>query len=395
MAIVLALGGCGGVGKVAVRTLLQENWCEKVIIADRSGEEAERLAQSLGVRTSAVCLDINDREALSKSMKGVDIVMNTIGPFYRYGKIILEAAVESKCHYVDICDDWEPTLEMLDLHERAIENRITAIIGLGATPGISNLLGVIAIRMLDQAFSLHTCWDISYAKPDFVAYKPSAATIHGIHQLTRSIPVHSKGSLQMIEPLQSVNIILQGRFNHPFYAIGHPESVTFPKYFKDLKDCYNAFSINRTEFVILRFLIWLVSNNLLSERQVATVVETIEHLSDTKKGQNGWDDIAKKVLAGLIVPPMFAQARGIKNGREAITTCSLLSAPAGGMSSVTALPLAIGTHWLASGKFNKHGVFPPEAIIDPELFFACLGPLCKPSILIGSDLILSQVQYMT
>ena len=43
------------------------------------------------------------------------VVMNTVGPFFRFGVPILTAAIDAGTDYIDVCDDWEPTLEMLAL----------------------------------------------------------------------------------------------------------------------------------------------------------------------------------------------------------------------------------------------------------------------------------------
>ncbi|MBW2087346.1 MAG: saccharopine dehydrogenase, partial [Deltaproteobacteria bacterium] len=56
---------------------------------------------------------------------------------------------EARCHYIDINDDWEPTLDMLKLDEEARQAGITAIIGMGASPGVSNLLAVKAMSLFD------------------------------------------------------------------------------------------------------------------------------------------------------------------------------------------------------------------------------------------------------
>ena len=78
-------------------------------------------------------------------MEKVDVVINTVGPFFKYGPPILEAALDTNCHYLDINDDWEPTLEMLKFHDKAESNAKTAILGMGASPGLTNMLGAAAI----------------------------------------------------------------------------------------------------------------------------------------------------------------------------------------------------------------------------------------------------------
>ena len=93
-----------------------------------------------------------------------DIVINTIGPFYKFGNIILKAAIQAKKPYVDICDDWKPTLEMLDLKDDAIDGGITAIIGMGSSPGISNLMSVLACSEFDMVDEIITAWGFGQTK---------------------------------------------------------------------------------------------------------------------------------------------------------------------------------------------------------------------------------------
>ena len=54
---------------------------------------------------------------------------------------------------------------MLSLNETAKKNGIKAILGIGASPGITNVLGALAIRELDSTEKIYTGWDISSAKP--------------------------------------------------------------------------------------------------------------------------------------------------------------------------------------------------------------------------------------
>ena len=61
---------------------------------------------------------------------------------------------------MDICDDWEPTEKMLELNDIAKEKNLLALLGLGASPGITNLLGRIAIDNLDIAHTIYTGWNL-------------------------------------------------------------------------------------------------------------------------------------------------------------------------------------------------------------------------------------------
>ena len=121
---ILAIGGCGSMGRYAIRAAQHYSSIEKIIIADIDKEAAETFAASLNQKVSAIHLDINDASALKRSMEDINIVVNTCGPYFKFGTPILSAAISSGCNYIDICDDWEPTIDMMTVsytHLRAHE----------------------------------------------------------------------------------------------------------------------------------------------------------------------------------------------------------------------------------------------------------------------------------
>jgi saccharopine dehydrogenase-like NADP-dependent oxidoreductase len=84
-------------------------------VADRDQEKAAQLAAELGPTATPLALDISDAEALARALAAVDIVLNTAGPFYRFGREVLSAAIAAGTKYLDICDGWEPTLRCSSL----------------------------------------------------------------------------------------------------------------------------------------------------------------------------------------------------------------------------------------------------------------------------------------
>ncbi len=203
---ILALGGCGEMGGYAVKTLLKSVSPPEIMIADRNAVVAEDFARGLGNGVGWMALDISDRNALDEAVQKADLVMNTVGPFFRFGKSVLTACIRRGKDYMAICDDWEPTLEMLDLCDEAEKSGITAIIGLGASPGISNMLAVKAIEELDTVTEIYTGWDLDSAKPEKTGRKPSAATVHGIHQLTGTIRAFENGRYVDKKPIRRITL---------------------------------------------------------------------------------------------------------------------------------------------------------------------------------------------
>ena len=114
MAKVVVLGGCGGIGSVAARTLVALGGFDQLVVADVRAEEAARFAASLGApNVTSAGFDARSPESLASVLAGADVVCNCVGPFYEFGPPILEAAIRARVNYVDVCDDLAPTRTML------------------------------------------------------------------------------------------------------------------------------------------------------------------------------------------------------------------------------------------------------------------------------------------
>ncbi|MEY1661339.1 saccharopine dehydrogenase family protein [Isoalcanivorax beigongshangi] len=376
---VLAIGGGGSMGRAAVRAMKTFDFVEQVVLAGIDHQRAGRFAASLNdPRFSARFLDITDGADLRAAIRECDVVINSAGPFFRFGVPVLQAAIDEGKHYCDICDDWQPTLDMLALHEQAANKGITAVIGLGASPGIANMLAMKAAQQLDDIHTLYSAWRLSNAHNEDDGFfeegeagaSADAAAVHLVHCLTETIPLVQDGNVEERLPLE------QRSFNYPGYgpldlwSIGHPEAVTFPRRFPALRNCMNGMLGVGVLVDDLRALADQVRAGAMTVDQAAAVL-----MSDGGRDQRrerlmeGEDDNAIGIMA-------FAQ--GTKDGRERRVGATLRQVPAGGMSAVTGIPLALFLPLLQQGAIQGHGVLSPEQAVDPDAFFALLDGFTGP-----------------
>ena len=385
---VLALGGCGGIGKYAVKTLVEQEVCDHIIVADRDGKRAAAFAAQMGNRVEPLTLDISNRSALEHAVAASDLVTNTIGPFFRFGAEVLTICIEKRRHYVDICDDWEPTLKLLELNDRARAAGITAIVGLGVTPGISNMLAKKALLELDSAEQVFTGWWVDAAKPDIIVSQPSAATLHGIHQLTGSIRTFENGKYTDTRPISPVDLEYPGMGMRRAYTIGHPEAVTFPRYYPTLKTSMNVFTTSKTTLIEIKALAWFINHKIISVDTGARIAEKIQGPADPNETPE-WMLAQMANQRKYWCPPLFALVTGLKNGKPASAACAILSAPPGGMGGVTGIPLAIGATMILRNEITKFGVFSPEGVLEPDAFLNAIAPLCSPVKAGANDMVLT------
>ena len=366
---VLALGGSGGMGRFSSFAISNYPNITKVTIADLNEANAKEFSNHFDDRFNGIGLDVTDKEHLEKVMSDHDIVLNTTGPFFKFGLPILKSAIKCKCHYFDICDDWEPTEEMLKLNDEALKNDITAIVGLGASPGISNLLGLKAMNELDEAESIITGWDVSSAKPEDESSQKgtNAAMEHGLQQISGEIKVYKNKKYKLTKPLGKIKIHYPGRGNHDAFIFGHPEAITFPHHFNDLKESVNAcHGSKQSNIYILKILRWLVDKKLISFKQGASFLEWLERKIGTPS--------IEKQIEGL--PSIYGLARGLKDNKNASVAVTLSEeelSNSWGMGAITGFPLAFGLKLLLENKINKKGVFAPEGgAINLDDFFSLL-----------------------
>lgn len=367
---ILALGGSGGMGRFAVHSLIKHPQVESILVADLNESAAKKFASTLSEKTSGIGIDVTDKEALERAMNDVDVVINTTGPFFKLAVPILKAAIETKTHYLDICDDWEPTEKMFLLNDEAKAAGITAIIGLGASPGITNMLGLMAMKELDQVSKVYTGWDMSSAQPEEESSQTgvNAAMVHGIEQIIGKVKVFSSGAYKMVRPLEKVTVDYPQLGTYKANIFGHPEGISFPHHYPEIKESLNLMHSNDDSLVsVLKLIRFFIEIKLLSKNMAAKILTWLEGTQspDTEK-------------AGVeMLPSVYGYAEGIKDGQKmsvATTFHTEENIDDLSMGEGTSYPLACGVKMLADGVINQTGVHAPESgIISPDLFFDYLS----------------------
>ena len=360
---ILALGGGGGMGRFAVRSLINHAKIEKIYVADINASSAKNFASNFDSRIEGFELDITNNESLINEMSKVDIVINTTGPFFKFGLPILKAAVETTTHYFDICDDWEPTEKMLLMNNDEKSSKITGIIGLGASPGLTNILAYLAILELDEVSKVYTGWNISGAKPEEKSSQKgvNAAMVHGIEQVTGHVKVFNNGKYEMARPLKEVIVNYPEIGEKRAYIFGHPEAISFPYHYPNIKDSLNLMHGGEKGLVgILKFIRLLIEIKLISKNIAARIFTFLDNSTSSELKKN---DISS-------LPNIYGYAegkKGDKNFSVGVTFDDSIQNLS--MGEATSLPLACGVKMFLDGVILQRGIHSPESgIIDPKIF---------------------------
>jgi len=396
---VLALGGSGDMGRMAVAILLEYPNISSITVADKNFERAEHFVKLVGSdKLNPVEIDVAEHDKLVDLISSHDIVMNTVGPYYKFATMILEAVIKAKKPYVDICDDWKPTLDLLDMNENAKKAGITAIIGIGASPGITNLMAILACSKLDEVDDIITAW--GYGGGEGVGSKPkyyieprrfykkfkdlpviaNAATMHLFYETIDEIPTYRDRNFINIKPLTDADPLQFPGFKDTYVChIGHPEPVTLPRVLK-ANSVSNLMYMGKSLTEIIRKYTQQISDNEL------TVSEASIKFSEDARNIVRDNELVKEYIG--MPPGLSVVATGIKNGKRMKVAIGNNHVPFGGMAGVTSVPLAIAAEMVINGEITEKGVLTPEeAILDTMEFFDRYAKYCGKN-LSGKDVLL-------
>jgi saccharopine dehydrogenase (NAD+, L-lysine-forming) len=366
MSKVTVLGGSGAVGSVAAQTLASSGIFSQVVVADARIEEARKLVKALGSkRFSAIKFDARNPKSIKDAIAGSKVVLNCVGPFYKFGPIILKAAIESKINYVDVCDDFDATELMLDMDKAAKEAGVSALIGMGSSPGIANVLvRFCADNLLDHTEAV----DIYHAHGGEKVEGP-AVVKHRIHSMEADVPMFLNGKFTTVRLFEDSGKALEEEVEfrdvgkYWVYAYPHPETITLPKYLKGVKRVTNLGLVLPPAYAEL--IKGVVRLGITDEKPIEVdgrAVVPLEFAVAFVLSRR------KKLLkeAGITGPMgcLKIVVKGYKEGKRSTYIFSM-SSKRQGMGEGTGIPAALGAMLMGTGRIKKKGVLPPEACVEP------------------------------
>lgn len=367
----LVLGGAGAVCAETTRDLARYSGFDEVVVADGNLAAAQALVQSLGdPRLRAVPFDADNYEDLLRLLDGFDIVVNGL-PF-RYDYTITKACVEVGVNGLDVASQL-PQFE--DFHEQAVAKDVLYVPGVGATPGITNMMVRRASEVLDRIEEV----DISFAAFRCLAPAPGLleTTLWEFNpeEELRDQVYFEDGGWHPAPPLSGERVV---QF-HPqigqqkVYYVPHDEVYTLPRSFPTLRrvavrGCFPEH--------VMELMGALMRAGMLSSRPVSIggvrmpAIEVVRQLlaeNPRSKENPVW-------AYGLAV-----EVAGRQDGRRVRCIYRSRHPPQeewGGHAAYfknVGLPLSVGAQLIARGQITGKGVLPPERALPTEPFFAELA----------------------
>jgi len=354
--------GCGEMGKVAIRDLVDHPVFKDVTIGSRHPRAAEEFLGTFEhgtVRVRAVAVDVQDHGSLVALMKQHDVVCNLAGPNYLNAVPVARAAIAAQRSLVDVSDDFAATLELLDLHPDAVRAGITIVVGLGASPGVTNILARYGADRLDRVEEVRTSWIMRGSDMGGLALCK-----HLLFSNTYRAFVFEDGEMREVRPFVDGRETIEYPVLGPVEVthIGHPEPFTLSRYIPGVR-----YADDKATFLPVEV------NDLLME--LGRVARSGHPVMVEGRLVDPMEFAASYVLQTcrrLVGVPQTGALRTEVRGELAGRPVRLVYSAAGRIGIGTGVPASIGAMLLAIRKIDKPGVWPPEACIEPEWFLSAI-----------------------
>jgi saccharopine dehydrogenase-like NADP-dependent oxidoreductase len=350
---IAVLGGAGGIGRAVVEDLLAQS-DTRVRIVDLRQEAAERLAAELGPRVSSAPADASRPRSLARALRGVTAAVNCIGPFYRFAVIVARALLDAGVSGVDICDDYTPVRGLLALDEVAKQRNLRFMVGVGWSPGLTNMLAIRGCRMLETVDRIDVRWAGSVAD-----YTGPAAVKHLLFTSTGEVPTFRDGHRASVDALSETE---QVSFPYPLGAVpvshcGHPEPITLPR------------AVDANTVTVKGGILPAWNNTAVRIAVQLGLTRDDRSIDDSARYITRLERLLRLGSAHLPRSGARVEVSGWVGGRRKSFVFTVVDR----MTRLTALPASVAVLQLTAGGIEQPGVFAPEECLDEQAFFTGLA----------------------
>jgi saccharopine dehydrogenase-like NADP-dependent oxidoreductase len=354
-----AVLGCGKIGAYALRDLYVHGGMDEIRLAAHHLDSARALAAELppgGARVQPREVDVTDHAALLEMLSGCDVAVNCVGPNYRFEVAVALASIEVGVHLVDLNDDYQTTERMHELDGAARAADVCIVLGLGASPGINNVLVRAAANQLDRVDEIHTAWVMTATDPG-----GHALACHLLHSLSGAALTVQDGQLVRVESFVDGGERLA--FPEPVgevevFHVGHPEPLTLRRAFPEARVVDD-----KATFVPAEVNGWI--------RELGRFAREAEGpVKVDGRDVPPMDYAASRLLerCASVEVPREGALRVCLEGSRGGKRRRVLFSSAGLLGHGTGIPAAVGATMLARGVIEARGVRAPEECIEPNDF---------------------------
>lgn len=341
---VAVLGAGGIIAPAIVRDLAESDEVGGLLLLDIDYERADRVAAEHG-GPAARAIEVDARDNLASSLRGVDVLVNAAS--YRVNLDAMRACLKAGSHYVDLGGLYWMTGDQLELSSEFEAAGLLALLGMGSSPGKTNVMAARAVRELGET---PRRVDVIAAgrdldPPDGPSFPYALQTL--VDELTMNPMAQRAGQPTALEPMQpggTVDLPDPIGAADSIYTL-HSEVRTFPSSF-GCTECSFRLSLS------------------------PKVLERVRALAQSEDAE-----LAAASRAALPASPQTVSVhRVVAEAEHRLVTVTSTTEPIedweiGGSIVSTAAPAAAAVRLLARGRIAARGALPPELCVDPDDLF--------------------------
>jgi short subunit dehydrogenase-like uncharacterized protein len=141
---IVVFGATGYTGELTARSLVDAG--EYPLLVGRSPEKLARLAEDLGGLDYVLADAERPDGRIEALLDPGDVLLTTVGPFLKYGRPALEAAIAAGATYLDSTGEPPFVREVFERHGPRAEGRCALLPAFGYDYVLGNLAGALAVR---------------------------------------------------------------------------------------------------------------------------------------------------------------------------------------------------------------------------------------------------------
>jgi len=356
--------GAGRMGSAVIQDLVGTRKDVELGVGDMHLARAQELVKGAG---QAFKVEVTDLESLSSILKNYEAVVNAT--WYENNLHVMRACLKAGCNYNDLGGLFHMTRKQLTLDSEAKARGISAVVGGGESPGITNVMCALAAEGLSSVESVKIYAGAKETSSNAGLVFPfSASTV--IDEYTRKPVEFLNGEYVEVPPLSGDEEV---QFAEPVgkkvchYSI-HSEPATLPTSIgRGVKNVEFRLGILekmvRTLSPLIEIGMMTEERNVLINGQLVSPKEFLVAFFNANSSSG--ESLERWVSLKVVVS-------GVYTGKKCMVSCDLIAAPSSyGFKNATAYLTGVAGsvfgQYLAEGKVGK-GVVAPELAIDPQVF---------------------------
>ena len=231
--------GAGGQGGPCASILSGIGDVSEIRLGDINADLAQKVAEKIGgPKIKPLKLDASRQSDIVEAAAGVDAIINLT--LIDFNDTILAATLETGCHYIDTACDYSYLRQMVEDTPLKYDNEFkeigkTALMGCGATPGMSNVLIRYVCDQLDEVDNIYLrCAYAEFGEPAEVvsAWNPGWSPEIALADFAEPPMIFENGAYKTVPIFSRAE---NYQFPEPFGKIliashSHEEPYTLPYY---------------------------------------------------------------------------------------------------------------------------------------------------------------------